>query len=80
MSDRKPEPFLPPDVCSCLRTKTMALNTHYTPTEAEILAHADTALFWCIKTTRPYGPDELDVTPRECRPPRECWDTEADPS
>lgn len=80
MSDPTTEPFVPRDVCSCLRTKTMALNTHYVPSEAELRAHADTAIFWCIKTTMPWGPDELDATPGSCRPGRECWGAEADPS
>lgn len=80
MSDKKPEPFLPKDKCACLRTKTMALNTHWIPSEAELRSRADTAIFWCIKTMMPWGPDEDDATPESCRPGRECWDTEADPT
>ena len=75
MSDKKhPDPnFLPPDVCPLLRTKSLALNTHYEPTVFEERAHSNVAVFYCVKTMNGFGPDDLDIGPAECRSDRSCW-------
>ena len=66
--------FLPPDVCPCLMTKTMHLNTEYRRSEFEEGFTADTALFHCLITMNAQGPDEDDVVPEKCRPGRRCYD------
>ena len=81
-STPQPEPraeeFLPLDVCPCLRTKTMHLNTEYRRSAFEERFSADTALFTCTVTQCPWGPDEDDVLPERCRPGRSCY--EGDPN
>ncbi len=72
MANQRPV-FLPEDVCPCLRTKTMTLNTEYRRSAFEDSLDADTAIFHCLRTMCPHGPDELDCTPEMCRPGRECY-------
>ncbi|MFQ5654771.1 MAG: hypothetical protein ACE5GW_08575 [Planctomycetota bacterium] len=67
----KPE-HLPPDVCSCLMTKTMTLNTEYRRSPFEHRFTADTAVFHCLRTMSPHGPDDDDAIPEGCRPGRSC--------
>lgn len=68
------EEFLPKDVCPCLRTKTLHLNTEYRRSAFEERFTADTALFTCMVTMCDWGPDEADVLPNRCRPGRACYD------
>ncbi len=75
-----PDAFLPDDVCCCLRTKTMSLNTDYRRSPFEGTFTADTALFHCLKTMDAHGPDEEDVEPELCRPGRGCWCSMVDPT
>lgn len=72
MANQKPV-FLPDDVCPCLRTKTMNLNTEYRRSAYEDSFTADTALFHCLKTMQSYGPDERDCDGERCRPGRDCY-------
>ncbi|MGA1204106.1 MAG: hypothetical protein ACYTGJ_01725 [Planctomycetota bacterium] len=72
MANQKPV-FLPDDVCPCLRTKTMTLNPEYRRSAYEDRFTADTAIFHCLRTMAPQGPDELDCEPQMCRPGRECY-------
>ena len=65
--------FLPPDVCPLMRTKALALNTHYETTKFEERAQSNVAIFHCQKTMDVFGPDDLDVGPAECRSHRDCW-------
>ena len=65
--------FLPDDVCSGFRTKTMTLNTEHRRCAEEVKMTANTAYFYCLKTMREHGPDEDDVTPDFCRPGRDCY-------
>ena len=78
MSEPKhPEPdFLPPDICPLLRTKSLALNTHYEPTVFEERAQSNVAVFYCMKTMGTFGPDDLDIGPDDCRCGRSCWSGE----
>ncbi len=78
-ADRKPQ-LLPEDVCPCLRTKTMTLNTHHRRSATEDAFTADTAVYHCLVTMRAQGPDERDVVPGMCRPGRECYRAPARPS
>ena len=73
MANQKPV-FLPDDVCPCLRTKTMTLNTEYRRSAFEDSFTADTAIFTCLKTQCSHGPDELDCSAEMCRPGRECYE------
>ncbi len=70
--NRKPE-LLPADICPCFMTKTMTLNTDYRRSAFEDRFTADTAVFHCVKTMEPHGPDEDDVLPEKCRPGRSCY-------
>lgn len=80
MTLKKPD-VIPADICSCLMTKTMALNTEYRRTVYETTLTADTALYHCIVTMSNMGPDEDDVEPWKCRPGRSCHDcNEVDPT
>jgi len=72
MANQKPV-FLPDDVCPCLRTKTMTLNPEYRRSAYEDRFTANTAIFHCLRTMAPQGPDELDCEPQMCRPGRECY-------
>ncbi len=72
MSLQKQE-LLPEDVCPCLRTKTMVLNTEYRRSAFEDSFTADTAFFHCLRTMAYHGPDGDDVCPQECRPGRKCY-------
>lgn len=65
--------LLPADVCPCLRTKTMTLNTHHRRSAAEDGFTADTAVYHCLVTMAAQGPDEKDVVPAMCRPGRACY-------
>ena len=71
MANQKPV-FLPDDVCPCLRTKTMNLNTEYRRVDLDF-ATGDTAIFHCLWTMCAHGPDELDASGELCRPGRECY-------
>lgn len=71
------ERFLPTDACPALMTKTMALNTHYQPSEFEARAQSNVAIFYCLKTMQNFGPDNDDACPESCRPGRGCWLGEA---
>ena len=62
MSNQKPV-FLPSDVCPCLWTKTMTLNTEYRRSEHEEGFIADTALFTCLVTMR--GHDRANPKPEK---------------
>ena len=77
MANQKPT-FLPEDVCPCLRTKTMTLNTEYRRSAFEDSFTADTALFHCLRTMSPHGPDEEDCIPDCCRPGRACYTPDPD--
>jgi hypothetical protein len=72
MANQKPV-FLPEDVCPCLRTKTMTLNTEYRRSAFEDSFTADTAIFRCLRTMCAHGPDERDCAPEMCRPGRACY-------
>ncbi len=78
MSWKRETEFLPPDVCSCLLTKTMALNTEYRRSAFEDRFTADTAIFQCLCTMSVHGPDEDDVMPEKCRPGRRCYASDID--
>ncbi|HIC22848.1 MAG: hypothetical protein COB10_05875 [Planctomycetota bacterium] len=77
MAMQKPE-LLPEDVCPCLRTKTMVLNTEYRRSAFEDAFTADTAFFHCLRTMAYHGPDGDDVSPDGCRPGRSCYPSPAD--
>jgi len=66
--------FLPDDVCPCLRTKTMTLNTEFRRDAFDRFATGDTAIFHCLKTMCAHGPDELDCSAELCRPGRQCYE------
>lgn len=75
MSDRPKKPeLLPADVCSMLMTKTRHLNTHHRRSPFEEVFTADTALFHCLCTMSPHGPDDDDARPEACRPCRSCYE------
>ena len=74
MNPKHPDPnFLPEDICPALRTKSLALNSHYETTAFEIKAQSNVAIFHCIKTMSEFGPDDDDLGPSQCRSHRECW-------
>ncbi|MFN0057129.1 MAG: hypothetical protein ACKVX7_01610 [Planctomycetota bacterium] len=73
MSRNQKAVHIPPDICPCMRTKTMALNTDYRQSAYEHRFTADTAYFYCLKTMAVQGPDELDAMPEICRPGRACY-------
>ncbi len=54
-------------------TKTMTLNTEYRRSPFEDRFTADTAVFHCLSTMSPQGPDDADVIPEMCRPGRTCY-------
>ncbi|MFQ5876208.1 MAG: hypothetical protein ACE5JH_00730 [Acidobacteriota bacterium] len=59
-------------LCRHLRTKT-----YYYGSADDALGEAGlstTAQFWCLRTTRPVGPDERPASARSCRPGRDCCD------
>ena len=62
---------LGPDICEKLRTKTMYLNTDYRAS-ADEPGGRGTAAFWCLKTHRPLGPDDLPACPEDCHAGRAC--------
>ncbi|HIA27247.1 MAG TPA: hypothetical protein EYN79_03875 [Planctomycetes bacterium] len=78
MPGNQKQEFLPEDVCPCLRTKTMTLNTEYRRSAFEDRFTADTAFFHCLRTMAYHGPDQLDVRPDMCRPGRSCYPTPPD--
>ena len=77
MSQPRPD-HLPADLCPCLMTKTMNLNTEYRRTAYEHSFLADTALFHCLVTMCGQGPDDDDVEPEKCRPGRGCYSPDVD--
>ena len=78
MSGNRDRELLPSDVCSCLFTKTMALNTQYRRSAFGERFTADTVLFTCVRTMNAHGPDEDDVLPDKCRPGRTCYVSETE--
>jgi hypothetical protein len=62
---------LGPGVCTKLRTKTMYLNVEYRA-DAEEPGCGNTAVYWCLKTQQPLGPDDLPVSPEACGSGRRC--------
>ncbi len=58
-------------VCSNLRTKTAFghLVGHH-PWQA---GGSSTAVYWCLKTMEPIGPDDGIAHPHRCKPARGCW-------
>lgn len=71
-SYREDKSRLPADCCEHLCTKSlyMARQDDDRPYEAE--AEVGTASFWCLHTQMPKGLDGGEVTPDQCRPPRDC--------
>jgi hypothetical protein len=65
-------------VCRCLRTKKQ-----YVAGAADQSVWdrgSTTAGYWCLRTMHPFGPDEGQVRPRECRAGRNCFEgTPEDP-
>ncbi len=69
------EPYcLPRDLCPCLFTKTMSLNTEHRlhPLEEQLFT-GDTAIFECTRTMSQFGLDEDDANPEKCVPGRMCY-------
>ena len=60
-----------PHVCPKLRTKTMYLNIEQRSAADETGCYG-TAVFHCLKTMSPLGPDLLPATPEECVRGRAC--------
>jgi hypothetical protein len=64
-------PKLDLGTCAKLRTKTMYLNVEYR-SDGDEPGSRGTAVYWCLKTHGPLGPDELPVCPEDCRASRAC--------
>jgi hypothetical protein len=62
---------LRPGVCPKLRTKSMYLHVDARSDEEEPGCRG-TAVFWCLLTQGPLGPDDLPVRPEDCRAGRSC--------
>ncbi|MEM7262708.1 MAG: hypothetical protein AAF488_12015 [Planctomycetota bacterium] len=73
------EDSLPANLCPCLFTKTMSLNTEYRRSPFEDLFTADTAIFVCTRTMTNFGEDEDDACPERCVPGRSCYGGDVDP-
>ncbi len=57
-------------VCPELRTKTMFLTVDWRRhPDAE---GSSTAIYWCLKTHLPLGPDDLPANVRDCQSGRGC--------
>jgi hypothetical protein len=63
-----------PTVCRMLRTKT-AFGTHFVEGEAEAwqTGESTTAVYWCLCTMDPTGPDDDFAHPSQCRSARSCY-------
>jgi len=61
-----------PNICRNIRTKMS-----YVPSSSEEYTSelSTTAQHWCICTMNPTGPDGNFVTPGECDPERECFES-----
>ena len=60
----------PLKTCPELRTKTMSLNTSVRR-NPDVEA-CGTAVYWCLKTYSPLGPDDLPALPEDCGRSRKC--------
>jgi len=59
-------------ICQYLRTKAS-----YVPsirTETYLTESDSTAVYWCIKTMTPIGPDDSLACPEDCKSNRECFE------
>lgn len=59
-----------PETCRHLRTKSM----YYNPGDVARREEHDTAIFWCLKTFKPVGPDLEPCSAEECGRGRACFD------
>jgi len=76
----EPDYCLPSNLCPCLFTKTMSLNTEYRRHPFEERYTADTAIFECTRTMSQFGLDEEDAEPERCIPGRACYGGDLPPS
>jgi hypothetical protein len=58
-------------LCRCLRTK--AAFGSVVGEEAWQLGDSSTAVYWCLATMEPVGPDEAPVDVHACRAGRRCF-------
>ena len=65
-----PLPKLPYEVCKCLRSKGMYIDSEPDPTVQPSNNH----LFWCMHTQTCIGPDNQLAEPENCKPGRDCYD------
>ncbi len=69
---RKPEPIIEvPSVCRLLRTKTA-----FSSGDLWKLGDSTTAVYWCLATMEPYGPDDAYCHPHQCGRRRGCFQSE----
>ena len=77
-------PSAKPKVCCLLRTKT-AFGSYMTDADdtgddapSWQNGTSTTAVFWCLKTMDPCGPDDDIAHAKTCRPGRECFRSDDD--
>ena len=58
--------------CRCLRTKQMYVQG-FEAVDLENTA-SSTAVYWCVQTMTPVGPDDDQVLPDRCTPGRNCYE------
>lgn len=58
--------------CRCLRTKQMYVQG-FDAVDLEVTA-STTAVYWCVQTMTPVGPDDDQATPDRCTPDRSCYE------
>jgi hypothetical protein len=62
--------------CRNLRCKEMYYHVQLGPQDKSPLvtdAREDGHVYWCVKTTKEFGPDRQQVSLEACSPDRECY-------
>ncbi len=67
-----PAPVDPPVVCKFLRTKH-AYGTYQGEIRPWQEGRSTTAVYWCLCTMEPWGPDDGYSHAQRCRPGRSCF-------
>jgi hypothetical protein len=60
-----------PRLCTALRCKE-----YYVCGRLDLARCDDTTIFWCGRTQRAVGPDEVPALPERCGPERACFEGE----
>jgi len=64
----------PPELCRSIRWKSWYAFASFTPEDLARVWEANEVPYECLRTCRPWGPDEDPCAIERCQPGRECFE------